>query len=37
MSLALPLLVLYEASVLSVRWVERKAKADAAAAANPAE
>jgi sec-independent protein translocase protein TatC len=42
MSLALPLLLLYEASVLSVRWVERKsvadkAKADAAAAAKPAE
>jgi sec-independent protein translocase protein TatC len=42
MSLALPLLLLYELSVLSVRWVERKAKADrakadAAAAAKPAE
>src|SRR5712664_593686 len=28
MSLAIPLLLLYELSVLSVRWVERKAKAD---------
>jgi sec-independent protein translocase protein TatC len=42
MSLAVPLLVLYELSVLSVRWVERKAKADKAkadadAAAKPAE
>jgi sec-independent protein translocase protein TatC len=42
MSLAVPLLLLYELSVLSVRWVERKAKADkakadAAAAAKPAE
>lgn len=39
MSLAIPLLLLYELSVLSVRWVERsKAKADAAAAAaKPAE
>jgi sec-independent protein translocase protein TatC len=37
MSLALPLLLLYEASVLSVRWVERKAKASTTAAANPAE
>ena len=44
MSLALPLLLLYELSVLSVRWVERKAKADkakadaaAAADAKPAE
>jgi sec-independent protein translocase protein TatC len=35
LSLALPLLLLYEASVLSVRWVERKAKASAAAAPNP--
>jgi Sec-independent protein secretion pathway component TatC len=38
-----PLLLLYELSVLSVRWVERKAKAassaaaSAAAAAKPAE
>ncbi len=37
LSLALPLLLLYEASVLSVRWVERKAKASATAAAKPAE
>jgi sec-independent protein translocase protein TatC len=44
MSLALPLLLLYELSVLSVRWVERKAAADkakadaaAAAGAKPAE
>jgi sec-independent protein translocase protein TatC len=42
MSLAIPLLLLYELSVLSVKWVERKAKADkakadAAAAAKPAE
>jgi sec-independent protein translocase protein TatC len=44
MSLAIPLLLLYELSVLSVRWVERKAKADkakadaaAAADAKPAE
>jgi sec-independent protein translocase protein TatC len=42
MSLAIPLLLLYELSVLSVGWVERKAnadkaKADAAAAAKPAE
>jgi sec-independent protein translocase protein TatC len=42
MSLAVPLLLLYEASVLAVRWVERKAaadkaKADSAAAAKPAE
>jgi sec-independent protein translocase protein TatC len=38
MSLAVPLLLLYELSVVSVRWVERsKAKADAAAAAKPAE
>ena len=37
MSLALPLLVLYEGSILSVRVVEKKAKADAAtkAAAQP--
>ena len=42
MSLAVPLLLLYELSVWSVKWVERKAKADklkadAAAAAKPAE
>jgi len=42
MSLAIPLLLLYELSVVAVRWVERKAaadkaKADAAAAAKPAE
>src|SRR5262245_11894905 len=42
MSLAVPLLLLYEASVVAVRWVERKAaadkaKAEAAAAAKPAE
>jgi sec-independent protein translocase protein TatC len=38
MSLAVPLLALYELSVLSVRWVEHKAKASAtAAAAKPAE
>src|ERR1700681_39691 len=42
LSLAVPLLLLYELSVLSVKWVERKAKADkekadAAAAAKPAE
>ncbi|HKD27453.1 MAG TPA: twin-arginine translocase subunit TatC [Xanthobacteraceae bacterium] len=37
MSLALPLLLLYEASVLSVRWVERKANASTTAAAKPAE
>jgi sec-independent protein translocase protein TatC len=35
MSLAVPLLLLYEGSVWSVRWVERKAKAHAAA--KPAE
>ncbi len=37
LSLALPLLVLYEASVWSVRWVERKANADASAAVSSAE
>jgi sec-independent protein translocase protein TatC len=44
MSLAVPLLLLYELSVLSVKWVERKAKADRAkadadadAASKPAE
>jgi sec-independent protein translocase protein TatC len=39
-SLAIPLLLLYEGSIWSVRWVERKAKAAAASAsaqANPAE
>ncbi len=36
MSLAVPLLLLYEGSVWSVRWVERKAKAQAAAP-KPAE
>ena len=40
MSLAIPLMALYEGSIWSVRWVEKKAKASAAAAstqANPAE
>jgi sec-independent protein translocase protein TatC len=42
MSLAIPLLLLYEGSIWSVRFVERKAKASAAKAAasaqaNPAE
>ena len=42
MSLALPLVALYEGSVWSVRWVEKRAAADraaseAAAAAKPAE
>jgi len=37
LSLALPLLLLYEASVWSVRWVERKASADASAAVSSAE
>src|ERR1700691_2240962 len=42
MSLALPLVALYEGSVWSVRWVEKKAAAEraaaeAAAAAKPAE
>ncbi len=42
MSLALPLVALYEGSILSVRWIERRAAADraaaaAAAAAKPAE
>jgi sec-independent protein translocase protein TatC len=37
MSLAVPLLLLYELSVLSVRWVERQAKASTTAAAKPAE
>jgi Sec-independent protein secretion pathway component TatC len=42
MSLALPLVALYEGSVWSVRWVEKRAVADraaaaAAASAKPAE
>jgi sec-independent protein translocase protein TatC len=40
MSLAIPLMALYEGSIWSVRWVEKKAKVSAAAAAsqaNPAE
>jgi sec-independent protein translocase protein TatC len=42
LSLAVPLLALYEASIFSVRWVEKKAAADKArdaarAAAKPAE
>jgi sec-independent protein translocase protein TatC len=37
MSLALPLVALYEGSVWSVRWVEKRAAAEAAAAAKPAE
>jgi sec-independent protein translocase protein TatC len=41
MSLAIPLLLLYEGSIWSVKWVERKAKrqaaASAAAEAKPAE
>jgi sec-independent protein translocase protein TatC len=37
LSLALPLLLLYEASVWSVRWVERKAAAGANAAMTSAE
>jgi len=37
MSLALPLVLLYELSVFSVRWVERQAKAGSTAAAKPAE
>src|SRR6202040_3911343 len=42
LSLALPLLALYEASIWSVRWVEKKAAADkardaASAATKPAE
>ena len=38
MSLALPLLLLYEGSVWSVRWVEKKAQASTAGAASkPAE
>jgi sec-independent protein translocase protein TatC len=37
MSLAVPLLLLYEGSVWSVRMVEGKAKAQAAGAAKPAE
>jgi sec-independent protein translocase protein TatC len=35
MSLAIPLLALYEGSIISVRVVEKKAAAQAAAAANP--
>jgi sec-independent protein translocase protein TatC len=37
LSLALPLLLLYEASVWSVRWVERKAAAGASTAVTPVE
>jgi sec-independent protein translocase protein TatC len=37
MSLAIPLLLLFELSVLSVRWIERKANAATAASAKPAE
>ena len=42
MSLALPFVALYEGSILSVRWVEKRAAADraadaAAAASKPAE
>jgi sec-independent protein translocase protein TatC len=37
MSLALPLLILYEGSIYAVRTVEKKAAAAAAAAPNPAE
>jgi len=40
MSLAIPLMALYEGSIWSVRWVEKKAKAQTSAAtaqANPAE
>jgi len=41
MSLALPLVALYEGSIWSVRWVEKRAAADraaeAAAASKPAE
>src|SRR5262249_20101783 len=42
LSLALPLMALYEGSIWSVRWVEKKAAADqakdaASAAAKPAE
>src|SRR5262249_36801464 len=36
-SLAIPLLLLYEGSILSVRWVERKAQAAKAAAASSAQ
>jgi len=36
-SLAIPLLLLYEGSILSVRWVERKAQAAKAAAASGAQ
>jgi sec-independent protein translocase protein TatC len=37
MSLALPLLILYEGSIYAVRSVEKKAAAAASAATNPAE
>jgi sec-independent protein translocase protein TatC len=37
LSLALPLLILYEGSIYAVRSVEKKAAAAASAAANPAE
>jgi Sec-independent protein secretion pathway component TatC len=37
MSLALPLIALYEGSIWSVRMVERRAAASAEAAAKPAE
>jgi len=37
LSLALPLLLLYEGSIWSVRWVEKKATPSASAQANPAE
>ena len=36
MSLAIPLLILYEGSIWSVRFVEKKAKAAAAASATAA-
>jgi sec-independent protein translocase protein TatC len=37
MSLALPLIALYEGSVWSVRMVEKRAAAERAAASKPAE
>jgi sec-independent protein translocase protein TatC len=37
MSLAIPLLLLYEGSIWSVRVVEKKAAASASAAPKPAE
>jgi sec-independent protein translocase protein TatC len=37
LSLAIPLMLLYEASVWSVRWVERRANADANNAVSSAE